>query len=240
MTVATGRDTDRQYRLPLTDEIRSFADLTVTGSNQAALAAIRQPDAWQSASMILIGPRRCGLGAIGQLWADETGGRPLSAAELDALPLAEVEQIALKNSVVDLAEKVQNEAHFLTLLNLSRSHGTRTLFTARTAPANWAFNSADLRSRLEATPVVEIYPPDEDMLRLRLLASCKRHFIHLNDNTVKFLSVRLPRSYLAIEDYVVCLDAAIETTGRAPTINLAKEVLEAGLGSYKLFDDGLE
>jgi len=86
-------------------------------------------------------------------------------------------------------------------------------------------------------PVAEIYPPDEDMIEARLRASCKRHYIKLSGTTINFLSIRLPRSYEAIEDYVARLDKAIDETGRAPGMSLAKSVLEDGASTRKLFGD---
>ena len=212
--------------MPLTDEVRLFSDLAITEANRAAINAIRRPEAWPNNAMCLIGPPRCGLGVIARLWAEEVGAVELSATEFDKMSLNALEQAAGKNCVLDLAGAATNEENFLTLLNRSGENDGRLLLTARAGPATWGCESADLKSRFDAIPVAEIYPPDEEMLKLRLLASCKRRFVLLNEATVNFLVVRLPRSYEAIESYVVQLDMAIEATTRAPSINLAREVLE--------------
>lgn len=217
---------ERQYRLPLTDEVGSFSDIDITDSNRAAILAIRQPDAWQSNAMCLIGPVQCGLGVIGQLWANEMEATVLSAAMFDTISLSEIEKASLGHCVLDLADRVGNETSFLTLLNLVRENDNRILMTARAGPATWVVQKADLKSRLDAVPVAEIYPPDEDMLRLRLQTSCRRRFIKLNDQTLNYLVVRLPRSYAALEDFILRLDEAVEATGRTPNVSLAREVLE--------------
>lgn len=240
MTRAGTTKAETQYRLAFADEIQAFTDIAITDANKRAIAAVRLPEAWQSPVMCLIGPVRCGLGVIGRLWAKEADGQLVSARAFDEMHLNSVEALLTGNCVLDLAEEVTREDHLLALLNLPREQNSRVLLTARTSPAVWKVKSADLKSRLSAVPVVEIYPPDEEMLELRLLASCKRRFILLNDVSVKYLRIRLPRSYVAIEDYVSRLDAAIETTGRRPSLQLVREVFEDGASSYKLFDDSLE
>ena len=159
-------NTDNQYRLPLTDEVKSFSDLAITDANRSAISTIRKLQAWQSLAMCLIGPPRCGLGVIGKLWAKEADARLVSASALDKMSLQDASELATKNLVLDLADAIDSDERFLTVLNLSRANGVHVLLTARSAPALWTCQSADLKSRIDAIPVAEIYPPHEDMLRL--------------------------------------------------------------------------
>lgn len=224
-----------QYRLPFPDTVSGFDDLAITEANRAAFQTIRLWKSWQSSVMCLVGPVKCGLGIAGRLWAGEANAALLSARAFDALDIEALKKLAQINTVIDLADQVTNEPHLLTLLNLSQSNGVRVLLSARSGGANWGISSLDLKSRLEAMPVAEIYPPDEAMIVARLRASFKRRYIKLGDGTINFLAVRLPRSYEAIEDYVGRLDQAISDTGRAPSLHLARTVLEEGLSTRKLF-----
>jgi len=217
--------------------VSGFDDLAITEANRNAFETIRRWQSWQSSALCLIGPVKSGLGIAARLWAKEASARLVSAREFDTLEIGAVEAMTRENSVLDLADKVTNESHLLTLLNLTKANGKYVLLTARVSGANWNCASPDLRSRLEAMPVAEIFPPDEAMISARLRASFKQRYIKLGENTIEYLAIRLPRSYEAIEDYVARLDQAISDTGRAPTINLARDVIEDGLSTRKLFDD---
>lgn len=226
-----------QLRLPFPDSVKGFDDLAITDANRTAFSTIRRWKDWHSSVMCLVGPVQCGLGVAARLWADEADARELSSVAFDRLTLRNVEALTERNCVIDLADRITNEDHFLTLLNRMQSKGNHLLLTARTASSTWDCASADLRSRLETLPVAEIYPPDEAMIEARLRSSCKRRYIKLGEATLKFLVIRLPRSYEAIEDYVVRLDKAIDEMGRTPSLPLAKLVLEDGASSRRLFED---
>lgn len=230
-------DSVSQLRLPFPNAVSGFDDLAITDANRAAIEAVKNWQNWQSPRLCLIGPVQCGLGIIGTLWAAEAKADFVTAADFDSFDVRQIEALSEKNCVLDLADDVTNESHLLTLLNLGQAKGALMLLTARTAGKHWACQSADLKSRLSTMPVAEIYPPDEAMIEARLRVSAKRRFIKLGDATINFLAIRLPRSYLAIEDYMTRLDQAVSDTGRAPNIKLAKDVLEEGVSSRQLFTD---
>lgn len=240
MSKNTIGDLASQYRLPFPETISGFDDLAITDANRAAFAAIRRWEDWQASALCLIGPVKSGLGIAARLWAREAEATLLSGAALDDLALQEVEAMTHTNSVIDLADRASNESHLLMLLNLSKKNGTYVLLTARSSGRHWGVQSPDLKSRLDAMPIAEIYPPDEPMISARLRASFRQRYIKLGENTIDYLAVRLPRSYEAIEDYVARLDQAISDTGRPPSINLARNVLEDGLSTRKLFDDRVD
>ena len=226
-----------QLRLPFPDSISSFDDLAITSANETAFAIIRKWRDWHSPALCLVGPVQCGLGIAATLWAREADATLLSAAAFEKLSVGDIEALSDRNCVIDLADRVTNEGHLLTLINLIHAKHKRLLLTARTAGGNWACSSPDLKSRLDAMPVAEIYAPDEAMIKARLRASLKLRYIKLNDATVDFLAIRLPRSYEAIEDYVTRLDKAVDETGRGPSIHLARSVLEDGVSTRTLFND---
>lgn len=224
-------DNASQLRLPFPDTVTGFDDLAVTDANRAAIETVKNWQKWQANKLCLIGPVRCGLGVIARLWARDAEAMFMSASEFDALDIQAVEALSDQNCAIDLADMVDGESQLLMLLNLSQAKGSKVLLTARSAGQHWQCGSADLRSRLATMPVVEIYPPDEAMIQARLQASARRRFIKLGEATISFLAIRLPRSYLAIDDYMGRLDQAISDTGRAPSIKLAKDVLEGKLSA---------
>lgn len=227
----------QQLRLPFPEAIGSFDDLAITEANRVAIETIRKWPQWQSETLCLVGPAQSGLGVTARLWAKEARAIELSARAFDQMHMTAVEALSDQNCVIDLADQVMNEQGLLTLFNFVRSKGKRLLLTARAHGSTWPCQSADLKSRLEAMPVAEIYPPDEDMIKARLLASCKGRYIKLGKAAINYLAIRLPRSYEAIEDYIARLDVAIDETGRAPSMHLVRTVFEDGASTRKLFGE---
>lgn len=230
-------DSVPQLRLPFPDAVKGFEDLAITDANRAAFDTIRKWQSWRSSILCLVGPVQCGLGIAATLWAREAHAEMINAGAFDRLDMRDIEALSEQNCVLDLADNVRREDLLLALFNFIQSKNKRLLLTARSAGGNWTCHSLDLKSRLAMMPVAEIYPPDEAMIMARLQASCKQRYIRLSEVTINYLAIRLPRSYEAIEDYVTRLDKAIDETGRAPGIHLARSVLEEGPSTRSLFID---
>ncbi|MEM6411977.1 MAG: hypothetical protein AAF683_10630, partial [Pseudomonadota bacterium] len=99
------------------------------------------------------------------------------------------------------------------------------------------FESADLRSRLANIAAIAIEPPDDEMVLKRLVSACQQRFIRLNAEEANYIMLRIEKSYVAIEDYVQRLERAATAAGRAPSVHLARSVLEEGADTRKLFHD---
>ncbi len=227
----------QQYSLRFPDQPERFSDLAITSSNETAIDAIRNWKNWAHPAFALVGPVQSGLRVTARLWAEEAGARLLDAPRLDALEEGALSDYARGNCAIDLADQIANERNFLSLLNLVSQRQGHLLLTMRTPPSQWPCQSADLRSRLDGLPSTQIYPPDDDMLIERLKAACRRRYMKLDRQTIAFLAIRLPRTYAAIEEYVSRLDQAVDANQRAPSIHLARTVLEDGAGSLALFGD---
>tara|TARA_R110000796_G_scaffold86372_4_gene186945 strand:- start:243 stop:512 length:270 start_codon:yes stop_codon:yes gene_type:complete len=76
-------------------------------------------------------------------------------------------------------------------------------------------------------PVAEIYAPDEAMMLGRLKAAAVRHFLKLEPDVLKYLVPRLDLSYEAVETFAERLSDGVTDMGRAPSVPLVKEVLDA-------------
>jgi len=233
-------DRSSQLRFGFPDALASFEDLDVTAANEAAVLALKRWSDWPGNVLCLVGPPASGLRVLANIWARHAGAKLLSAHQIDALDGPGVEAFSTEHAGIDLADKVTNEAALLAVMNLTVANDKCLLLTARSTPTSWAATSPDLGSRLQAMPTVEILPPDDEMMLRRLQSGCRRHFILLEDETARYIAIRLERSYLAIEDYVRRLDIAVSELGRAPSVHLARSVLEEGAASRPLFDDNTD
>ena len=205
---------------------RGFDDLVVSASNEAALRVVRQPSNWPMPVLCLVGPPKSGLTTIAGAWARMNDAARFTTRAFDALPAKTVDAMERGFVVIEDAARVKKSEKLLSLINRMTASSGRLLLTANTPPAQWTTSSADLQSRLKSMPVAEIDPPDEDGLVRRLKASAERYFLKLEPDVLHFLSLRLDLTYADIENCVQLLSEAVSENDRAPSIPLARSVLD--------------
>ena len=163
---------------------------------------------------------------MARAWCREFDGKYFTAKAFSRLRQKELSALADAFVAVNDADEVRKTDSLLTLINTVAAGSGRALLMSRRSPGQWHTRSADLRSRLNSLPVVEIGEPDEPMLKARLEAAAMRHFLKLDADVVKYLVPRLDLSYEAIETFAEKLSERVTLTGRAPSVPLAREVLE--------------
>ena len=226
-SVPTGQPDQLSFAFPA-GQLR-FEALVVSSSNQTAVSIVRQPGKWPTPVFCITGPHRSGRTALLQAWCNETGGTYYEAAAFSKLRPAAVDALGSGFVAVDDADTLSAGASekLLTLINRTGEAGGRLLLAAVTSPSQWPVTSADLKSRLNSMPLADILPPDEAMLSGRLQAAAARHFLRLEPEVLSYLAPRLDLTYEAIETFAEKLSHGVTATGRAPSVPLAKEVLEA-------------
>jgi len=111
---------------------------------------------------------------------------------------------------------------------LAREDGAFVLITARTAPAAFAIELRDLRSRLRALPTVSLLPPDDQLFRALIVKFCADRQLAIDETVVGYLTNRIERSYAAVRRAVELLDAEALRLGRPISRALAAAVLRTG------------
>jgi chromosomal replication initiation ATPase DnaA len=204
-----------------------FADLVVTPVNESALRIVQRPENWPTPVLCLVGAPKSGLTTIAHAWAHRFGGDVFEAKAFASLKARDVDARAATYTAIDGADRVPAGDKVLSLINLISGGAGRMLLTANVPPPQWQAPSADLKSRLNSMPVTEIDPPDEAMMMGRLKAAAVRHFLKLEPDVLKYLVPRLDLSYEAIETFAERLSDGVTDLGRAPSVPLVKEVLDA-------------
>lgn len=224
----------QQAGLDLPPAPLSWDRLVRGAENETAIALVDRPGSWALAALCLTGPKRCGLTTLAGLVAQRHGGTSFPAKAFINLTRKDVAAIAGTYVCIDDAEQAATSAPetLLTLLNLSAVEGGHVLLAAHSPPGRWQTRSADLKSRLLAMPVVEIQPPGEAFVRDWLAAAAARQYMRLSLETLNYLVPRLDLRYEAAEILVRQLSEAVTSSGRAPGIALARQVLEG------IHDDG--
>lgn len=236
-------DPDRPARQPLLAFPAppvAWAQLVTGPHNAAVLRIVSQPEGWATQVFAVTGPPKCGLSALAEAWAGRFEGQILSGPQLARANRRTLDALAGQRVAVDDADIAcgKHDEALLSLINLVSSGGGRLLLVAHRPPSQWRTGSADLKSRLNALPVGEIGAPDDDVLRARLALAAHRRFLRLSPETLNYLVPRLELAYEAAENFMDRLSDAVSQHDRAPSLPLARQVLNEMTGSDE--DDAAE
>ena len=181
-------------------------DFLLADSNRAAFEHLRRWPTWPVMATLLTGPRKSGRSLMARLFVRKTGGR-----------------------LFDKAETHEEEAIFHAW-NDAQARRKPLLIIADAPPPRWQVALPDLRSRLAATPHVEIGPPDDALIADLILKLLGDRGIAAPPELAEFLVPRIERSHVAVLGVVDTLDRATLSHHKRMTIPLAKRALgEAGM-----------
>jgi chromosomal replication initiation ATPase DnaA len=210
-----------QMRLPLqADRPAQADDFVVSDSNRAAVDRLAVWPDGITPVLALGGPPGSGKSRLAALWAERVGAVALNGSEAALIDPLELEG---RPVLLDRAPDADDETLF-HLFNLARAPGGALLLVAPIAPQGWDRALPDLRSRLDATPVVTIAAPDDAVLAAMLRARFAERSITPSDELIAYLLRRIDRSAQAAADVVERLSADPRPATRAT----AREVLEIG------------
>lgn len=211
----------RQLRLSLGRKSLPSLDEFVRGpSNAGAVAAVEAWPGWPAGCLAVVGPKGSGKSHLARAWAARTGALILSAETPD------VEAAAGRPVLLEDADRGVSTESLFHLINLAGRDGGGLLLTARTRPATWPTALPDLRSRLNALLVVEIEPPDDQVLEGVLRRFFRDRNIRPPEAVYAYLLARMGRSIPDAAEIVRRLDEAGEDGFRPVTRVLAREILE--------------
>ena len=105
--------------------------------------------------------------------------------------------------------------------------GGSLLVTGREPPARWAIALPDLASRLGATAVARLDPPDDALLAAVLVKLFADRQLTVAPDLIRLLLGRMERSFAAAEAMVAALDRAGLARHRPVTARLASELRDA-------------
>jgi hypothetical protein len=191
------------FEWPVAD---SDEDFLISEANRAAFDHFQRWTTWPVMAALLTGPRKSGRSLLGRIVVRRTGGR-----------------------LFDDAEHHEEEALFHAW-NDAQERRKPLLIVAHAPPPRWQIELPDLRSRLAATPHVEIGPPDDALIGALILKLLGDRGIAAPPELPEFLVPRIERSYVSVLKVVEALDRALLSHHKRMTVPAAKRALvEAGL-----------
>jgi DnaA regulatory inactivator Hda len=225
-----------QLRLKLERE-RSFKreDFILSEANRYAVNTLDRWPRWHGQALALVGPSGSGKTHLATDWARKHDALTLSHQN-HAEQLIEVSDRP-RPVLIEDADRFDDEEALFHLFNLALQPGGGLLLTGQSEPASWKVSLPDLRSRLNATEVAELGPPDDDILLNVLRRLFRERNIKANDELLAYLMRRISRSVPEAEKVVAQLDEAADTQQRPVTRALARQILELEPDLGDLFAD---
>ena len=200
-----------QLDLPLPRPPRARDEQFLIGdSNARAVHMIEHWATWPVMAALLIGPRKSGRSLLGRLFVAKTGG-----------------------TLLDDAERV-NETDLFHAWNRAQAEHRPLLIIADAAPPEWQVRLPDLRSRLAATPVLRLGPPDDRLVGDLLAYLFDRRELVVRPDCVAWLVKRVERSHVAVMRVV---DRLEEDADQRRTRRLSIPAARAALMAAGLLHD---
>ena len=212
----------RQLRLDFPEADASQRPLIETEPYRAAIALRSRWRDWPGGQVALIGEPDAGKSRLLRWWAEMANAAVVTGADLASADIEEIAALSVNALAVDDADGDPRGEGLLAALNLGVRRGAAILLAGRQEPARWFTHPPDLRSRLQAMPVVQIGAPDEQSIRLRLVAACDARFVVLAPDEADFLAHRMERSWQAVGRVA---DGLADAGGRVFSVHKMRKVL---------------
>lgn len=213
----------RQLRLNLDQENAppSFDEFVRGPSNALAVTAVEAWPAWQGGCLAIIGHKGVGKSHLARAWAAEADALIVDPRDPD------IEAAVGRPVLLEDGDRGVSTEGLFHLINVAAREGGGLLLTGRTRPSTWPTALRDLRSRLNALPVVEIDPPDDIVLEGVLRRFFRDRNIRPPKEVYPYLLARMRRSIPDAKAIVKRLDEAGDDGFRPVTRVLARQILEA-------------
>ncbi|MFO1209576.1 MAG: chromosomal replication initiator DnaA [Amaricoccus sp.] len=212
------------------------SDFLVAPANRLALAQVDSWPDWPGGRLALAGPAGSGKTHLAHVWAARTGASVVAVDALPGLDLGAIDggaAVAVEDADrIRPADRAAAEEALFHLCN-RLSAGGSLLVSGRAPPARWGIALPDLASRLGATAVARLEPPDDALLAAVLVKLFADRQLTVAPDLIRLLLGRMERSFAAAEAMVAALDRAGLARHRPVTARLAGEILrgtEEGAG----------
>jgi chromosomal replication initiation ATPase DnaA len=198
------------------------ADLIVGEGNALAYAHIRAYPHWPAPLTLLTGPAKAGKSHLARIFAARSGA---AVAEPDDVEL--LSRTGGRSPLVleDVDRVGYDEPALFHLVNQSMRDRRPLLMTARTAVANWPFQTDDLKSRARLAAHFTVTSSDDIQLSQMFVKLFGDRQVSVDPKVIAYLVARMERSPEEAVVLAGTLDRMALMRGTAITRALAAEAL---------------
>jgi chromosomal replication initiation ATPase DnaA len=176
-------------------------DFFVSAANAQAVAFLDGWSTWPIPAALLVGPAGSGKSHLAAIFARRANAR-----------------------LWDDADQSGDEEALFHAWNAAMEERRPLLMTARSLPADWNLSLGDLRSRLAATPRVQIGRPDDALIAALFAKQWRDRGIEAPEDFTRYVLSRIERSFEGVARTVEAMDRAALGLQRPLSIPLAREV----------------
>lgn len=205
-------------------ESRARGDFFVSAANRMAVARLDATGNWPNGKLVLVGPEGAGKSHLAEVWAEAEGATRLHPADLAALDVPAIDSPVALDPIEGLTAAGEEPLFHLHNHLVGARHPF--LLVARTPPSSWPLALPDLKSRMSASDLVRIEPPDDALLAAVLVKLFADRQLAVAPEIIGWLAARIERSFAEAARVVAALDAAALAEGRAVTRPFARRILD--------------
>ena len=206
-------------------------DFLTSKSNEDAVKWVDNWPNWQRGvdnfhCLIIYGPQGCGKTHLSHVWKKISCAKNISSAQLNENDFISDDHV---NFIIeDVDEHLNSDiiaTNLLHLYNWSKEKGGFLLLTAKNHPKQWLVELADLSSRLLASEIVKIKPPDDNLLKAVIIKQFSDRQMTVSKEVLGYLVSRTERSFAAVRKLVHDIDKLSLIEKKKITIPIVKRVL---------------
>jgi chromosomal replication initiation ATPase DnaA len=193
----------------------------VSYSNKSVFEWVDKWPNWTSHCFAIYGPEKCGKTHLAHMWQRKTDAVFVDPENIDMNALEDV-----KNCIVENVSRCKDENALFHLYNHIVNQGGYMLLTDREPLSHLDYQLPDLVSRLKSVPDIEVFEPDDVLLRTVLMKSFSDRQLRVGLDVVEFLLIRMERSFSSVGHLVKNLDDLSLVEKRNITVPFVKQVMQ--------------
>jgi len=199
-------------------------DFYVSPSNQEAYDLINSWPRWIKRTVNIFGPSGSGKSHLASILKNKTSSLQIDSNNLNDetfLKFKTKEALIIEN----LDEKISEKLLF-SLWNIALQDNKYLLITSKKPINLYKFKLKDLISRINASLIIGIKLPSDDLISVILAKNFSDKQIKVEKKHIDYIIKRIDRSYEKISQFILTLDKYSLKKGSPFALKLIKEVLK--------------
>jgi len=203
-----------------------YKDLYKNSCNEIAINIIESWPIWPSDNRItcIYGPPGSGKTHIANIWREKVDA--IVYEGINSLTLDYI--YSIKQPLI--FENLNNglnwpEELLFEFFNEIKSSNNYLLITCNDNPLKFGWKLKDLISRISSFTNIEIKLPDDELIKKILVKQFSDRQLSIDKQYIEYISLRIERSYLAINNVVKIIDKLTLKYKKSVNYNLIKEAL---------------
>ena len=203
----------------------------VSERNHFAYKMISKWPNWDNRIIYIYGPKDCGKTLLSEIWSKKSNAINVNNNFLEKLDsnqnIKRMEQE--ENWLIENIDKIIKEGFeekILNFINIISQKKGFLLITSRKIPKELLCSLKDLLSRLNASLVIEVKEPNEDLIQKIILKHLELRQIQISKKNLSYLLARMERTYSSAINLTKIIDEESLESHSNISIEFLKKILK--------------